>query len=100
MSTLDEFRSTLKFRISAAGNTSHWKAADADAYMAALRTRRREFDESTRSLIATVIRPRLDAVASFFPSARTQTDDQAHRCWCWFANSDRFPVTAKIEFAL
>lgn len=100
MITLEEFRSKLKSCLKAAGNAPRWQSAEAEAYMAALRSRRQQFDEAARLLIATVIKPRLEAVAELFPSARTQTDEQACRCWCWFACSDRFPVTAKVEFAL
>lgn len=100
MNTLEEFRDKLKSQLKAAGNAPRWQSADAEAYMAALRSRREQFDNAAGSLLATVIKPRLEAVAELFPSARTQTDEQACRCWCWFACSDRFPVTAKVEFAL
>jgi YHS domain-containing protein len=100
MSTVEEFRSKLKSRVVAAGNAPGWQSADAEAYMAALRLRRQQFDDSAKSLLATVIKPRLEAVTEPFPSARAMTDEQACRCWCWFASSDRFPITAKVEFAV
>src|SRR6188474_3003538 len=100
MSTLEKFRSELSSRVKAAGNAPRWKTQDADAYMAARRKRRQQFDDAARSLVVTVIKPRLEATTALFPSARAMADEQACRCWCWFACSDRFPVTAKIEFAL
>lgn len=100
MSTLEEFRDKLKFQVTAAASAPRWRSSDAEAYMAALRSRRQQFHEAARSLIATVIKPRLEAMAELLPSARTMTDEQACRSWCWFASSDRLPVTAKVEFAV
>src|SRR4029453_15758227 len=100
MSKLEEFRSKLKSRVAAAGNVPGWQSADTEAYMAALRLRRQQFDDSAKSLLARVITPRLEVGTEPFPSARTMTDEQACRCWCWFASSDRFPITAKVEFAV
>ena len=100
MSTLEEFRDKLKSQVTAAASAPRWQASDAEAYMAAQRSRRQRFDEAARSLIATVIKPRLEAMAELFPSARTMTDEQVCRSSCWFASSDRLPVTAKVEFAV
>jgi YHS domain-containing protein len=100
MSSLEEFRAELKSQLALAANAPHWQSSDAEAYMAALRSRRLQFEEAARSLVATVIKPRLETVAGFFPSARALADEQACRCWCWFASSDRFPVIAKVEFVL
>jgi hypothetical protein len=100
MSTLEEFRTKLKSQVTASANAPSWQLSDVEAYMATLRSRRQHFDEAARSLVATVISPKLNVVAEQFRSARTITDEQACRCWCWLACSDRFPVTAKIEFAL
>jgi YHS domain-containing protein len=100
MSTLEEFRSKLKSLVAAAGNARRWQSSDAEAYMAALRARGQQFDESAKSLIASVIKPRLEVVTERFASARTMTDEQACRCWCWLGSSDRFPVTAKVEFVI
>jgi len=100
MSTLEEFRDKLKSQVRAAASAPRWQSSDAEAYMAAVRSRRQEFDDAARSLVTTVIKPRLDVVAELFPSARTMFDEQACRSWCWFASSDRFPVTAKVEFAI
>jgi Cu+-exporting ATPase len=100
MSTLDEFRGKLKALVTAAGVAPRWRSSDAEAYMAALRSRRQQFDEAARSLVLVVIQPRLDAVTELFRGARTTTDEHACRCWCWFAYSDQYPVTAKVEFAV
>jgi YHS domain-containing protein len=100
LSSLEEFRDQLKSRLQSAARVPRWQSADAEAYMVAVRARRERFDEVARSLIATAIEPRLEALAKLFQSARTTTDEQACRLWCWFAISDRFPVTAKVEFAV
>jgi YHS domain-containing protein len=100
MSTLEEFRCKLKSHVTAAASAPRLLSSEVETYMAALRSRRQQFDEAARSLVATVIKPRLEAVAELFRSARTMTDEQACRCWCWLASSDRFPVTAKVEFAV
>jgi YHS domain-containing protein len=100
MSDLEQFRSKLRSQVTAAGNAPLWQSANAEAYMAALKARQQQFSEAAKALIARVVKPRLDAVAELFRSARTITDEQTGRCWCWFASSDRFPVTAKVEFVL
>jgi len=100
MSTLEEFESKLKSQVKAASDAPRWQSAEIDAYMGAVQARRQQFDQTAQSLIGTVVKPRLEAVARRFPSARAQTDEQAYRAWCWFACSDRFPVTAKLEFAV
>lgn len=100
MTTLEGFRAKLKSQLALAANALRWQSSDVEAYMTALRSRRQQFEEVAKSLVATVIKPRLETVTELFPSARTLADEQASRCWCWFASSDRFPVTAKIEFAV
>lgn len=97
MSTLQEFQSRLKSRLAAATNAPRWQSAEAEQYMSAFRPRRKRFDETATLLIKTVIKPRFESLARLFPSARTMTDDHATRYSCWFAPSERFPVTAKVE---
>jgi YHS domain-containing protein len=98
MSSLEEFRAKLIARLKAAAAGPRWQSTDAEAYMAAHRARHRHFEEAATSLLPAVIQPRLAALAEQFPSARLLTN--GHRSWCWFASSDRFPITAKIEFTL
>ena len=100
MSTLEEFRDKLKSQLTAAASAPRWESADAESYMGALRARRQQFDQAGKVLTATIIKPRLEALAELFQSARTITDEQACRSSCWFASSDRFPITAKVEFAV
>ncbi|HEX5104288.1 MAG TPA: YHS domain-containing protein [Pirellulaceae bacterium] len=98
MSDLQTFRRELKARTAAAGKAPSWRSADFDHYMADLQPRRTFFDDTAGTLIAVEIRPRLEALVEQFPGARIMREGQAYRCACWFAQSDRFPVTAKLEF--
>ncbi len=58
------------------------------------------FDDIAKLLANAVVKPRLDALIELFSGARTRADEQAHRYSTWFAYSDRYPVTAKLEFAI
>ena len=100
MSTLEQFRQELGTRLKSAGSTPRWPTDGFRRYMTALEPRRQIFEEAARRLLADVVKPRLDALVEFFPSARTRADEQAHCYCCWFAYSDRFPVTAKLEFSV
>ena len=100
MQKLEEFTKELRARVTAAADAPRWPASDVERYMASFRPRREQFGETARALIATVVRPRLEALARLFPTARITADEQPCRCSCWFPTSDRFPVTAKVEFAI
>ena len=100
MSDLEQFRRELKRRITAAASAPRWPLADFEQYMAALQPRRQRFDEIAKQVVNAVVKPRLDALVKRFPGARMRTDEQAYRYSTWFAQSDRFPVTAKLEFAI
>jgi len=97
MSALDAFRQELEKQIAAAASASRWQAAEVAAYMTAYRERYEQFD-AAQDLLESIARPRLEALAELFPSARVKTAAHPRNCGCWFATSDRFPVTAMIEF--
>lgn len=98
MASLEEFRTELKTRIVEAANAPRWQAPEVEDYMAAFRLRCGQFDVAALNLVDSVVRPRLEALAEGFPSARIKSDTHPHRCSAWFAASDRFPVTAMVEF--
>jgi YHS domain-containing protein len=100
MSEIESFRRELKARVKRAASAPRWPLPEFDRYMQALGPRRELFEVTAASLIASVIKPRLDALLELLPSARTIDADGPHRYCCWLAASDRFPVTAKIEFAV
>ena len=100
MSDLETFRRELGGRVAAAARAGPWSSAEFDRYMADLQPRRKRFDEMAASLVTETVTSRLEALVELFPSSRLMADQQANRCACWFAQSDRFPVTAKLEFAI
>jgi YHS domain-containing protein len=100
MSALPDFRQQLAGRVTASEKAPRWPSSDVEKYMAAFDPRRQHFDATATALITTVVKPRLDALAAQFPSARTMTDEQGRWYACWLASSDRFPVTAKVEFVV
>ena len=87
MGKLEEFERQLRERVEAAATMPQWPASDVERYMAAFRQRRQRFDETAQSLIASVVRPRLEALERLFPSARISPDRQYHCCSCWFPAS-------------
>lgn len=100
MDELERFRGELKARLRASASAPGWSLAEIDDAMTAFQSRHEQFQDRARSLIEQVIKPRLDALLELFSSARTDCDEEMFRYSCWFAASDRFPVTAKLEFSI
>ena len=78
----------------------HWTPEEAEKYMADYGSRRQRFEERAQHLNMTVIRPRLETVASFFVNATIQHDEPRNRSSCWFEFCQRFPAVTQLEFAV
>lgn len=78
----------------------HWTPQEAEKYMADYEARRQRFEELAQHLNMTIVRPRLETVASFFVNARLQQEERRNRSSCWFAFCQRFPAAAELEFAI
>ena len=69
MAALEEFSRQIEARLAVARREPRWQAAETAQFMAELEPRRRQFEEIAPRLVKAIIRPRLQAVASYFPNA-------------------------------
>lgn len=76
----------------------HWTPQEAEKYMADYAARRQRFEELARRLSLSIIRPRLETVASYFANAEMKQDEPRNRFSCWFAFCQRFPAVAELDF--
>ncbi len=86
--------------LSDACRTPHWTREEAKKYMADFSARRERFDTLAEHLNLTIIRPRLETVASYFVNADLQDEKTPNRSSCWFGFCQRFPATTYLEFAI
>lgn len=96
---LVDFAKRVEERLFRTTREPHWEPGEVDRYMSDVEVRRQRFDELADSLNDTVIQPRLETVASYFPNA-TPTNEPVGRCACWFGYSERFPASTKVAFAV
>jgi YHS domain-containing protein len=78
----------------------HWTPGEAEKYMADYTARSQRFEELAKHLSLSIIRPRLETVASFFANASVEHEERRNRSSCWFAFCQRFPAVAQIEFTV
>ena len=78
----------------------HWTPQEAVEYMAAYGTRRVRFEDLAERLNLRIIRPRLEAVASYFVNAEMQQEEPPNRSSCVFEYCERFPAHARLEFSV
>lgn len=60
------------------------------------------FNEVAERLTRTVLRPRLEKLATFFPNARLVSMEEAgcHQAICDFKHTDRYPASAHLQIAV
>jgi YHS domain-containing protein len=68
--------------------------------MAELGRRRERYVEIAEHVMTTVIHPRLELVASYFPNATAGNREPQWQCSYWFGFSERFPTSAKVSFSV
>jgi len=100
MVELTAFKQRLRDLLVATGRPPHWSPEESERYMATYGSRREKFEQLARHLNATIFRPRLEALVQSFPNARMGKEGPAERSSCWFGYCERYPVTARIEFAV
>ena len=100
MAALEEFSRQIEARFAAARREPYWQAAETAQYMAEIEPRRRRFEEIAPRLVKAIIRPRLQAVASYFPNAAPDRADRSDRGAYWFGYCERFPADVKVEIAV
>lgn len=100
MADLTAFKQRVNELVAATSRARHWTRDEAERYMAKFGERHRQFDEVAGRLASAIIRPRLEALVQSFPNARMGKDDLAEGGSCWFGYCERYPVTARVEFAV
>ncbi len=100
MSDLVAFSKRVKEQLAHASREPHWQPDEANRYMADVAERRRRFEEIAVRLSNTVIQPRLEILAGYFPNASLSRDEPSGCCACWFGYCERFPASTKVSFAI
>ena len=100
MHELSNFAKRLKEQLTSANREPHWESGEAERYMAEVGIRRERFAQLAAKLTDTVIRPRLEMLASQFSNASLMQDEPAGHCASWFGYCDRFPASTKVIFAI
>lgn len=100
MADLERFSRQIEVRLAAARHEPNWQPAQTAEFMAKLAPRRRLFEEVAPRLVQVIIRPRVQAVASYFPNSAPDRTDRDDRCAYWFGYCERFPADTKVEFAV
>lgn len=100
MSDLTTFANRVQSVLRDTSRMPHWTPEEAENYMADYRVRRQQFEELARHLNRTIIRPRLETVASYFANASMQQGEPPNRSSSWFEFCERFPTVAQLEFAV
>ncbi len=100
MGDLEEFTRQIQTRLAAARREPNWQPAETARFMAEIEPRRRVFEAIAPQLVRTIVRPRIQALASFFPNAEPDRHEHNDRCICWFGYCDRFPANTKVEIAI
>jgi YHS domain-containing protein len=96
MSTLEEFTTTIRGEIEAAEWAPDSSAGDGE-YMAGLAERTRLFGPQAGRIIEEIVRPRVEALGSFFPNSAPPRKAEPRHCTRWFGYCERFPASVKLE---
>ena len=100
MGDLIDFAKRIKEQLDRSNREPQWTSGDAERYMAELGQRRERYVEIAKHLMSTVIQPRLELVASYFPNAAAGTKEPEGHCSYWFGFNERFPTSAKVSFSV
>jgi YHS domain-containing protein len=68
--------------------------------MTELADRQKHFDQSAGRLIETIIRPRLQVLASHFSNAGPLQGDASRQVLVWFGYCERFPASTSVSFTV
>lgn len=100
MGDLIAFAKRVKEQLDRSNRKPQWASSDAERYMAELGQRRDRYVEIAKHLMSTVIQPRLELIASYFPHASAGSKDPEWHCSYWFGFSERFPTSTKVSFGV
>ena len=100
MGDLIDFAKRVAEKLDRSNREPQWAAGDAERYMAELGQRRERYVEIARHLMSTVIQPRLELIASYFPHAIAGQKEPESHCSYWFGFTERFPTSTKLSCAV
>lgn len=100
MTTIAEFAARVEEQLKCTNSKPHWSPAEADRYMAEIDGRRRRFEGIAAHLSETVIHPRLDTYASYFPNATLTNGEPVGHSACCFGYRERFPTSTRVAFSV
>ncbi len=100
MNELVVFAQRVETLLASARREPHWTPEESERYMQAIAARREKFETLAKWLIETVIQPRLETLASYFPNASLSRKEPVGQCSCWFGYCERFPASTRVAFAV
>lgn len=98
--TLEAFQQRLAARLAILRQSATLPPAEISRLMADLQPRLERFHQTAVQIVSEIIRPRVQALAARFPNADLGNGQHSNHCRAWFGYCDRFPVGARIEFAV
>lgn len=98
MYPIDSFMARIRAELEAAERATDNPDGGAE-YMTGLKDRIDRFRPIVRSVIDEIVRPRLNAVAAFFPNAASPRKVEPAHCTWWFGYCERFPASVKLDFS-
>lgn len=100
MSNLVSFAKRIEESLAGTRREPHWETGQAEQYMADVDVRRGRFEKTAVYLNDTLIQPRLETLASYFPNASLTRNVRPGHSTCWFGYCERFPASTKVAFAV
>jgi YHS domain-containing protein len=98
--SLESFGRRIEAALAAARTAPVDERTAMESCMASLNPRLKRMQEISQTLLSSVIRPRVEKLAAYFPQASLPRQPDGERCICRFGYTERFPVNAKVEFSV
>ncbi len=100
MLNLADFARAIEEKLRDTSREPHWGGDETERYMREIGSRRQHFLEIASSLSSSVIQPRLEILAGYFSNANLSRDEPIGHSACRFGYCERFPVNARVAFAV
>jgi YHS domain-containing protein len=100
MSDLQDFQSAIDRLFIACRDDRIRQPAETEQLMTELRSRRSRFEQISRQLLDSVIRPRVELMCGRFRNAQVVETASGDGYHCRFAYSERFPSNARCEIVV
>jgi len=99
MNTFETFTAKVAAEIQAADGPSIARERESD-FMAQLNERKSVFERGAKHVLEELVRPRMQALISFFPNATlARKCEFGHSTW-WFGYTERFPASVKLDLSV